>query len=171
MRVNVFEQETHQAGAAGFRAEKPDIFQRGQFFAGVGRQFLVVLPDVFPANGVEVIHCGVQTNRAGNVRRAGLEPVRRVLELGLLIFDRQNHFTAALIRRHGVEQFLPSPQHADAGRPADFVAGEREEIAADGLHVHRTMPGALRGVHERRDAELPRAGAQVGNRIHRAQRV
>ncbi len=67
-----------------------------------------------------------------------------VLELGLVVVDGQNHFAAALIRRHGVEQFLPSPQHADAGRPANLVAGEREEIAADGLHVHRQMPGTLR---------------------------
>jgi hypothetical protein len=33
------------------------------------------------------------------------------------------------------------------------------------------MPGALRGIHERGDAELARAGAKVGNRIHRAHRV
>ena len=99
------------------------------------------------------------------------KPMRRFLELGLLVFDGQNHFAAALIRRHGVEQFLPSPQHADAGRPANFVAGEREEIAADGLHVHGHVPGALRAVHERGDAELARAGAKVGDGIHRAHRV
>ena len=93
------------------------------------------------------------------------------LEFGLVVADGQNHFAAALIRRHGVENLLPAPQHADAGRPANLVAGEREEIAADGLHVHRHMPGALRAVHQRDDAELARAGAQFGDRIHHAHRV
>ena len=39
------------------------------------------------------------------------------------------------------------------------------------LHIHRQMPGALRAVHKRGDAELARAGAKFGDRIHRAQRV
>ena len=130
-----------------------------------------MLPDVFAADGVEIIHRGVQADRAGNVRRAGLEPMRRVLEFRLVVADAQNHFAAALIRRHGVENFLPSPQHADAGRPANFVAGERKKIAADGLHVHGQMPGALRAVHERDDAQLARAGAKFGHGIQRAQRI
>jgi hypothetical protein len=97
--------------------------------------------------------------------------VRRGLEFGLLVFDGQNHFTAALIRRHGVEQFLPSPQNADAGRAANLVAGERKEITTDGLHVHRQMPGALRAVHERGDAELVRAGTHFGDGIYCAERI
>jgi hypothetical protein len=46
-----------------------------------------------------------------------------------------------------------------------LVAGEGEKIAADGLHVHGHVPGALRGVHECGDAEPACAGAQVGDRI------
>ena len=33
------------------------------------------------------------------------------------------------------------------------------------------MPGALRAVHERDDAKLPRAGAKFGDGIHRAERI
>ena len=73
---------------------------------------------------------------------------------------RQDHLPAALIRRHGFEHFLPAIQHADARRPAHLVAGEGEEIAADLLHVEGRVPGALRGIHERRDAELARARAE-----------
>ena len=106
------------------------------------------------ADVVEVIHRRVQPDGAGDVRRAGLESVRRVFPGALLEIHVQNHFAAALIRRHGFEHFLAAIQNADAGRPAHFVAGEREEIAADFLHVDRAMAGALRGIHERGDAEL-----------------
>src|ERR1041385_6269602 len=108
-------------------------------------------PDVFAADGVEITHRGVQADWAGNVRRAGLEPVRRVLEFRLIVTDAQNHFAAALIRWHGVENFLSSPQNADAGRPANLVAAENKKIATDLLHVHRTMPRTLRAVHQRDD--------------------
>ena len=128
-------------------------------------------PDVFAADGVKIVHRGVQADRAGDVRRAGLEPMRRVFEFRLVVADGQNHFAAALIRRHGVEQFLPSPQNANAGRSANLVAGKRKEIAADGLHVHGTMPGTLRAIHERDDAKFPRPGAKFGNGIHRAERI
>ena len=69
--------------------------------------------------------------------------MRRVLPGALLIIDGQNHFAAALVRRHGFEHFLPAIEHADAGRAAHFVAGEREEIATDLLHIQRTMCPAL----------------------------
>ena len=132
------------------------------------RQFLVVPPDVFTTDGVEIIHGGVEADGAGDVRSAGLEPMRRVLVLGLVVADAQDHFTAALIGRHGVEHFRASPQHADAGGPANFMAGEGEEITAEGLNIHRQMPGALRAIHEGGDAEFARAGAEVGNGSNRA---
>jgi hypothetical protein len=50
-------------------------------------------------------------------------------------------------------------KHADAGGAADFVAGEGEEIATHLLHIHGHVPGTLRTVHQRGDAELARAGA------------
>jgi hypothetical protein len=51
------------------------------------REFLVMLPDVFATDDVEVVHRRVQTDRAGNVWRASLETMRRFLEFGLLVFD------------------------------------------------------------------------------------
>ena len=47
----------------------------------------------------------------------------------------------------------------------------REKIATELLHVERAMAGALRGIHQRGDAQLARAGAELGNGINRAERV
>ena len=91
------------------RAEEPDAFERGKLLVGIRAEFLVVLRDVVAADAVEIIHRGVQADGAGNIRRAGLEPVRRVLPRALMKIDGQNHFAAALIRRHVFE-------HVPAGR-------------------------------------------------------
>ncbi len=69
------------------------------------------------------------------------------------------------------EDFLAAPKHADARRPANFVAGKNQKIAADLLHVQRQMPGALGGVHQRGHAQLARAFAQFRHGIHRSQRI
>ena len=82
-----------------------------------------------------------------------------------------NHVAAALERRHVFEQFAPPIEDADARRAAQFVAGEGQKIAADFLHIHRPVAGALGGVHQRDDAAPAGAGAQLGHGIDRAQRV
>ena len=40
------------------------------------------------------------------------------------------------------------PEHADAGRAEDLVAGEGVEIGAEGLHVDADVRHALRAVDE-----------------------
>ena len=54
---------------------------------------------------------------------------------------------------------------------AHFVAGEREEIAAERLHIDRHVPGALRAIDEGGHAERARAAAEFGGGIDRAERV
>ena len=126
----------------------------------------VVAPDA-----VEVIHRCVQSNRSGNVRRPGLEPVRGVFVRRLEEIDAKDHLSATLPRRHRFEQLLSAIQHADAGWSADFVARESKKITADMPRVQRAMPGALSRVHERHDTELPRPLTQLSHRIHRPKRV
>src|ERR1035437_4477294 len=87
VRVNVLEEKTHEAGAVLFRAEEADVFQCSELRVSVVREFLVMLPNVFATDGVEIIYRAVQTDWAGDVRRASLETMRRFLELRLLIFD------------------------------------------------------------------------------------
>src|SRR3546814_3365822 len=46
-----------------------------------------------------------------------------------------DHRSAALIGGHGVQQFLPPPARADAGRAVELVRGKDVEIAIQRLHV------------------------------------
>ena len=122
-------------------------------------------------DGVQIIHGGVQADGAGEIGRAGLEFVRRRLPGAVEKIHAGDHVAAALERRHFLQQFAPAIEDADAGRAANFVAGKGEEIAADFLHVHRAVAGALGGVHQGDDAAAAGAGAEFGGGIDRAEGV
>ena len=119
----------------------------------------------------DVIERGGEPDGAGDVRRSRLEAagnaaVRRSREI-----DRLDHVAAALIRRHFFQNLRAPVKHADARRPADFVPGKNEEIAADVLHVEREMRGRLRRVHQRQRARCMRQRANFLHGIDRAERV
>ena len=59
-----------------------------------------------------------------------------------------DHVAAAEERRHRVEDLHPAPQHADAGRAAHLVAGERDEVGAPRLHVGDVVRDVLAGVDD-----------------------
>ena len=90
---------------------------------------------------------------------------------GLEVTDLGNHFAAALVGREVFEDSAATVEHADASGTADLVAAEREEIAADGLHVERQVAGALGGIDDGDDALLARTSADVGDGIHHSHRV
>ena len=96
------------------------------------------------------------------------KPVRRFFEGALLQSHAHDHLAAAVPRRHRLEHFRATVERADAGRPAHFVSGKGEEIAADLLHIDRQMPGALRGIDERHRADRARLPAKLGDGIDRA---
>ena len=159
VRVHVAEDEADQSAPVHAGTKKPDAAQFAQARVGVGREGLIVLEDVLAADGVQIIHRRVHTDRPGDVRRARLEAVRSGLEPAFLPIDAGDHLAAALVGRHLGETLLASVEHAETGRPEDFVGAEHEEIAADGLHVHRAMPGGLRGI-DRVQTPSARARAQ-----------
>ena len=171
VRVDVVEQEAHEAAALGLGAEEAHAFQLTQTLVGVGGQFEVVAEDVLAADGVEVVQRSVQADGAGDVRRAGLEFMRERVPRALEVVHRGNHLAAAVPRRGLFQHFLAPVKHADAGGAANLVAAERVEVAADGLHVHHHVARTLRAVHEGRDAEPPRARAEVGDGVERAEGV
>ena len=97
-----------------------------------------------------------EPDRAGDVGRAGLEAVRRLLELGLLEGDVEDHVAAALPGRHRRRAARSGLQHADAGRPIGLVAGEDVEVAAERLHIDRQPRRRLAAVDQHLGA-VPRA--------------
>ena len=60
--------------------------------------------------------------------------------------DVGDHVAAAEERRHGLEQLLAAPQHADARRAAHLVGREGDEVGAHGLHVGGHVGHVLAGV-------------------------
>ena len=60
-----------------------------------------------------------------------------------------DHLAAGEERGHRLEQLAAAPQGAGAGRAAQLVAGEREEVGAQRLHVDRAVRHGLRAVHQR----------------------
>ena len=128
----------------------------------------VVLENRRASDSLEVIDRRGQTDRAGDVRRAGFESVRRFLERAFLERNADDHFAAAMPRRHCIENFRAAIERADAGRSAHFVSGEGEEIATEFLHIERHMSGALRGIDQRDRADRARLSAKLRHRIDRA---
>ena len=117
-------------------------------FSRVVRKLRVVFENRRASDALDVINCCRQPDRAGNVRRASLESVRRFLKRALFERDAYDHFASALPRRHRIEKLRASVKHADASRSTHFVSGERKEIAAQFLHIERHVPDALRRVHQ-----------------------
>src|SRR5438132_1228887 len=110
-----------------------------------------MMSDVLSPNGIEIIHRRVEANRAGNVRCASLESMRRLFETALLEINAEDHLPAALIRGHFFQQLASPVQNPEPGWSAHFMAGEHQEIAADLLHIQRPMSGALGGINESND--------------------
>ena len=135
VRMNPFEVEGQDAEPALPGADQPQTGDPRQPVDTVAGQRLLVFEDVGAPQPLDEIERGAEPDRAGNVRGAGLEAVRRLLKHGLLKGDVEDHLAAALPWRHRRQQFVAPPQHADPGRPISLVAGEGVEVAAQRLHV------------------------------------
>ena len=70
----------------------------------------------------QVVDRRAEGHGSGDVGRAGLETRRRLGELGLLEGHRTDHFSTALVRRHGAEQLLFAPEDTDSCRAIHLVA-------------------------------------------------
>ena len=104
----------------------------------------------------EVINGRGEADRAGDVRRAGLEPVGRFFERAFFQSDADDHFAAAVPGRHRFQNFGAAVERADPGRSTHLVAGEGQEIAAQLLDIDRQMSGALRRIDQRDGADRAR---------------
>ena len=120
-----------------------------------------VEPDAF-----HIIDGGGQADHTFDVRRAGLETAGRRGISRLLERHRFDHGAAALPRRHGGENLGPRPQHADAGRAIQLVAGQHIEIAIERRHVEREARRGLAAIdHEQCTGGVGGIGdaAHIGN--------
>ena len=122
-------------------------------------------------DALDVVERRAEPDRAGDVRRAGLELVRQIVPGRALEGDAADHVSAAHERRHRFEQIRLPEQHADAGRTVELVPGRDVEVAAERLDVDRHVVRRLRSVDQDRDAARVRERDDVLDRIDRAERV
>ena len=170
--VNVFQQKAYQPCPADVRPEKPYcILQLREPGKGISPKFLIVLCDIVAPNFIQVIHGRMQSDNTGNIRCPGFETMWRGFPCAFLEIYVQDHFTAAVIRRHAREYFLTAIQNSNARGTAHFVPGKNHEVATEFLHVEWPMPRALGGIHQSRDTGFARASAEFRYGIYRAQRI
>jgi hypothetical protein len=79
---------------------------------------------------------------------AGLELPREFVPLTVLERDLENHVAAVEVRLHPLEDVFLAVEHARPGGATHLVAGEREEVHVEGLHVDRSVRDRLGGVGE-----------------------
>ena len=85
--------------------------------------------------------------------------------------DGDDHAAAGFVGREFVEQRAAAVEDADAGGTAHFVAGEDEEITAEGLHVDRGVADRLGGVDQGDGPDGAGAAAEFGGVVDRAEGV
>ena len=104
------------------------------------------------ADGVEIIHRGVQTDRAGDVRCAGFEPMRRFLTRSSGI-----RRTKSFLRRLDTAAWSSTCRPHSTPMPVGpQILPENAKKSQPMAARHGHVAGALRAVHERGDAELAR---------------
>ena len=137
----------------------------------VAGQRLLVLADRLAADPLDKVAGDAEPDRAGDIRGAGLEAVRRVLEVGVVDLDIEDRAAAGLPGRHRLEQFVARPQHADPGRTVGLVAGEDIEIAAERAHIDRHARHRLTAVDQHLGAVRMRQLDDAFDRQRRAGHV
>ena len=69
------------------------------------------------------------------------------------------------------ENFGSTIEHADSGRGAHFVTGERKEVASEFLNIERHVPDALRRINKSDCANSARFLAEIDDRIDRSEGI
>ncbi len=127
--------------------------------------------DALKADAVQIIHGRTHADGCGNRRRSRLEFIGNGVVSRFFEGDAQYHIAAALERLHFFQKRALAVKHADAGRPAYFMAGKSIKIAIERLHVELEVRRRLRSVEQYRHAPLVRGGNHLTHRVHRAQRI
>ena len=119
----------------------------------------------------DVVERDAEAVRLRDRGRARLELVRQLVPARAVERDGADHLAAEVERLHLLEQLALAPQRADAARAAQLVRREREEVAAERLHVDVLVRRGLRCVDDHDRALLVRPRGELLDRVDRAERV
>ena len=131
----------------------------------------VVPADRLAAQALHVVDGRAQADRAGDGRRARLEPPREIVPGRAVEPDLADDLAAAEERLQRLQHLAPAVEHADAGGSPQLVPGERVEIGAERRHVDREVWRRLGAVEEHPGPRRLRALDDLRNRVDRAEHV
>ncbi len=122
-------------------------------------------------HAIEVLAGGPETHRLGDVGHAGLEPLRRRREGGVVHEDLLDHGTAGEHGRHLRQQVGATPQASHTGRAEHLVTAESDEVGTEVVHIHRHVRHGLTGIdHEQRTHGVRHLG-DLRDRVDGAQDI
>ena len=170
-RVTAFQQEAEDAGRVHRGADASETLDIRGLLQRVLQQRLFMPGRCGPVEAVDIIDGRAQSDHTGNVGGAGLEFKGEGVESGSGERHGFDHFPTAEEGRHGVQQFLATPEHTDAGRAEQLVSGEGVEIAVQGLHVHRPVGHRLGTVYQDFCTDCVGFRYHLGHGIHGADGV
>src|SRR5207302_2746884 len=111
-----FHHETYKRATLRRWSEHTYPGQFGKTFHRVASKLGIVRENCGASDPLDVINGGGETDRAGDIRRAGLESVRRFFEGAFFQGNADDHFAAAVPRRNRIENLSPSVERSDSGR-------------------------------------------------------
>ena len=123
-----------------------------KLLGGILQQCLFPSGDHPQPDAIDVLDGRLQSDDVAHRRRARLELVGQFVVGGVGESDGLDHLAAALVRRHLIEPLFFPIQHAHSHGGVHFVSREAVEVAVEGLHINRKMPGRLRAIHQHGDA-------------------
>ena len=173
VRVDVAVVECDDRGALGRIGGAVDVqsLQPRELLNGITGQVGIMRSDRVHTDIVEELDGRTERDDVGNIRRAGLELVRQCGPGRFFARDHADHLAAA---KEGVEvgqQFLPPPEHTDAGRSKHLVRGEGEVVDAEFCDIDWQMRRALRRVNDHRRADRSGHLGNLRNRGNTAEHV
>ena len=171
MRMHAIDQEGDHRHLFARLADDAQAGNRAHRFGGMDEQFVFTRGHALEADRLDVIERRTEADKAGDVRRAGFELVRRIGKRGALEAHFTDHLAAAEEWRHRIKVRTACPEHAGTGWPEQLVSGQGVEIATQRAHVDAQMWRGLRAIDQQRNAALAAFAGELGNGVDGAKHV
>ena len=117
VRVDAVQQEREHTRLFSCRANQTNTRNRCNRFGGICERFVFIGSHIVHPQTIHIIDGCTQADGTRHMGRARFKFVRQFVVDCLLECHRTDHVTAALVRRHGIQQSGFAVQNADARRP------------------------------------------------------
>ena len=133
VRMDKFHHSDQSRGVSRGQNATPGI---SSINAPPAAQCLIVFENASASDGIEVARGGAKADRLSDRRCACFEAMRGRFEFAFGQSYAHDHFAPAVEWLHGLEDFLAAVENSGAGRPAHLVAGQRQKITSQLLHIN-----------------------------------